>query len=61
MDGAVNFTTILLELLPTTGMQQAAKPFACGFTSRGGATPMQTKWMKLDLDVVSGCLYVYLS
>ena len=28
-------------------------PFACGVNSRGGATPMHAKWIKLDLERMS--------
>ena len=35
-------------------------PFACSVNSRGGATPMQAKWVKLDLGALWGRLVMFM-
>ena len=38
---------------PSTVHAAGKGPFACGVNSQGEVTPMQAKWIKLDLEVIN--------
>ena len=40
------------SFLPRLVTPQAMLPYACGVTRREGATPMQAKWIKLDIVIM---------